>query len=91
MCPIADIYELSDRSQNGKPDTKAPENPVGKNNRTASKNVCLREEPKLEESKTIKEIEQSSLAKITILHIKKESLIVETEEDPRKPWYFAHV
>jgi len=66
MCPITDTYELRDRSQEGNPDTWAPENPLIKKNRTKP-------------------------TKITILHTKKETILVKTEEDPRKPWYFAHV
>jgi len=90
MCPVADIYELRNRPKKRDSDRRAPENLPKKKSRNATENACLREEATLKKSKHIKEI-KTIPAKITILHAKKEIIIVKTEEDPRKPGYFAHI
>jgi len=54
------------------------------------KDVCFNEDSTREKNKTNKEIETPP-AKTTIVHTKKEKVIVKTKEYPRKPWYFARV
>jgi hypothetical protein len=53
-------------------------------------NFCCDREYIAETSSSVKEIEPIPV-KITILHTKKESIVVKAEEDPRKPWFFTHV
>lgn len=81
MVSMADMYELSE---------PPPPPNLLKKSIDETENVCRDEEYIFESSRDIKEIEMIP-AKITILRTKKESKILKTEEDPRKPWYFAHV
>jgi hypothetical protein len=84
MCPREDMCELLGRQQRGNLGNRASES------RGTAGNVCCDAGYIAETSSSIKEIEPIPI-KITILHTKKESIILKAEEDPRKPWYFTHV
>jgi len=90
MCSMADVYELRDRQQKRKLEKRTPENLLKEERIDTTESVCRDEEYVLETSSAVKETETIPV-KITILHTKNESIIVKTEEDPRKPWYFTHV
>ena len=90
MCPMADMSELRDRPQKGNLEKRAIDNLLEKESIGTTENVCRDEEPIFGTCREIKELETIP-AKIAILHTKKESIILKAEEDPRKPWYFAHI
>jgi hypothetical protein len=84
MGPMEHMGELLVRQQrenlgNGEPESRGN-----------AGNVCCDRGYIAETSSSIKEVEPIPV-KITILHTKKESIIVKAEGDPRKPWYFTHV
>ena len=89
MCPMADIYELRDHPQKGKLEERAIGNLLKEESIGTTENVCRNEVSILD---TRREIEiEAILARVATLHTKKESIILEAEEDPRKPWYFTRV
>jgi hypothetical protein len=90
MCPMANMCELRDRPQKGNIEKKVPENPLKEESSGTTTNVCRYEEYFFEKSRDSKE-EETDPSEITILHTKEENIILKTEEDPRKPWYFVHV
>ena len=90
MCTIEDMPELRGRPQEVILGKSAPENLPKEDNIATNENVCRNEEYVIQTSNDVKQIETIPV-KITILHTKKESIIVKTEEDPRKPWYFTRV
>jgi len=81
MYPIAATYELRDCPQKGNIEKRAPENLLKEESIGTAENVCRNEEYIFESSRDIEEIETIP-AKTTILHTKKESIIL-VEEDPR--------
>ena len=90
MCPIADMYELRDRPQKGKVEKRETENLLKEECISTTENVSRDKEYLFETRSAIKEI-ATIPAKTTMLHTRKESIIVKAEEDPIKPWYFTHV
>jgi len=90
MCPMADMYELRDHPQKGNVEKSETENLLNEESIGTTENVSRDEEYLFETRSAIKEI-ATIPAKITILHTKKESIIMKAEEDPKKPWYFTHV
>jgi len=90
MCPMADMYEPRDRPQKRNVEKSETQNLLKEESIGTTENVSRDKEYLFKTRSAIKEIETIP-AKITILHTKNESIIVKTEEDTRKPWYFTHV
>jgi len=90
MCPMANVYELGDRPQKGTVEKSQTENLLKEEGIGTTGNVSRDKEYLFETRSAIKEI-ATIPAKTTMLHTRKESIIVKAEEDPIKPWYFTHV
>jgi len=90
MCPMADMYKLRDHPQKGKLEKRAIGNLLKEESIGTTENVFRGEVSIFDTRKEIEEIEAIP-ARVAILHTKKETIILEAEEDPRKPWYFARV
>ena len=91
MCPLVDMYELGDRPQKRNLERKASENLLKEESIGTTENVCRNEEYIFETSRDIEERKAIPAKIITMLHTEKESISLKAEEDPKKPWYFAHV
>ncbi len=90
MCPMADVYELKDCPQKGKAEKSETKNLLKEENISTTEKVNRDKKNFFETRFDINEIEKIP-AKITILHTRKESIILKAEEVPRKPWYITHV
>ena len=89
MCPVIDVHELRDRSQEEHPETGALETSLKKNN-IVPLSVYLGKKTTLVNNKTFRAIE-SCPEKITILHTERDTILVNTEDDAKKPWYFVRI
>ena len=89
MCQIVDMYELRESPQKGMAE-KIENECLLKESIGTTENVSCDKDYFFETRNSIKDIETIP-AKITILHTRKESILMKSEEDPIKPWYFTHV
>ena len=90
MCPMADVYELRDHPQKGNVEKSETENLLKEESIDTTENMSREKDYFFETRNAISEIDTIP-GKITMLHTRKTSIILQAEEDPRKPWYFTHV
>lgn len=89
MCTIPNPPNLKERPQKGRK-TKRTRDSLHTDNIGTNEKICCNKKYVLQTRNDIKHIMPIPV-KITILHTKEERIIMKSDEDSRKSWYFTRV